>query len=96
MDYSQLIPQIQNPNSNVLRDEYKSLGLDIDPKKQSLFEDFLSTAHEHIYVLFWDNLAKLINENNPNFLLNYMKKLESNKSLYDIIKKRLELASIKL
>ena len=96
MDYSQLIPQIQNPDSDVFRNEYNNLELDSNPTKQELFENFLSTCHKHIHVRFWDELVTIIQDNIPDFLSNYVNNLKSNKSLYDIAKKRFNLASIQL
>ena len=96
MNYSQLIPQIQEPDSDVFRNEYNNLKLDSNPTKQDLFKAFLSTAHKHIHVLYWDELMNLIHENDPNFLSNYMNNLISNKSLYDLCKGRFELASVQL
>ena len=96
MDYSQLIPQIQKPDSDVFRNEYNNLELDSSSTKQDLFDNFLSTCHKHIHVIFWDELLTIIHENIPNFLSNYMNNLKSNKSLYDIAEKRFELATIQL
>jgi len=96
MDYSQLIPQIQKPDSDVFRNEYNNLELDSSSTKQDLFDNFLSTCHKHIHVIFWDELLTIIHENIPNFLSKYMNNLKSNKSLYDIAEKRFELATIQL
>ena len=72
--YSQIIPKIQDPNLTVLRDEYQNLEgmMDPDPTKKSLFENFLATHHDHIHVLFWDQLFGIIEETDSGFLIKYI------------------------
>lgn len=98
-EYSTAIPRIQNPNLRVLREEYEYLSLkekiDPDPVKKSLFEDFLSAHHEHIHVLFWDQLFDVLEETDPGFLAKYMENLQlKDESMYKIWHSRLKLASI--
>ena len=93
-EYSKAIPRVQNPNLTVLRDEYLSLKeeIDPDPVKKSLFEDFLSAHHEHIHVLFWDQLFDLLEETDPGFLAKYMENLQlKDISMYEIWRSRLNL-----
>jgi hypothetical protein len=93
--YSQIIPRIQDPKSTVLNDEYLNLPIDSDPVKKPLFEDFLSTHYRHIHVLFWDQLFKILEENDPGFLSRYMENLQlKDKSMYETWRSRLNLASI--
>ena len=94
-EYSKAIPRIQNPNLTVLRDEYLSLKekIDPDPVKKSLFDDFLSAHHEHIHVLFWDQLFDVLEETDPGFLAKYMKNLQlKDESMYEEWHSRLKLA----
>lgn len=96
-EYSKAIPRVQNPNLTVLRDEYLSLKeeIDPDPVKKSLFDDFLSAHHEHIHVLFWDQLFDVLEETDPEFLAKYMENLQlKDRSMYGIWRSRLNLASI--
>ncbi|MDI6811128.1 MAG: hypothetical protein QMD80_05570 [archaeon] len=94
-DYSQIIPLIKDPNATVIKDEYRNLKMDSDPMKKSPFEDFLVTHHEHIHVLFWDQLFEVLEEIEPGFLTKYMENLRyKDRALYDTWYKRLKLASI--
>ena len=94
-EYSKIIPRIQNPNLTELNEEYLSLKIDSDPVKKPLFEDFLSTHHKHIHVLFWDQLFEILEETDPGFLIKYMENLRlKDKSMYDRWRSRLNLASI--
>ena len=79
----------------MLREEYLSLKekIDPDPVKKSLFDDFLSTRHEHIHVLFWDQLFDVLEETDPGFLAKYMKNLQlKDESMYEEWHSRLKLA----
>jgi len=94
--YSKTIPSIQNPNLTELRDEYQSLKkkIDPDPVKKSLFDDFLSAHHEHIHVLFWDQLFDALEEIDHGFLVKYMENLQLRTDPCKIWRDRLNLASI--
>ena len=93
--YSRIIPRILDQNSTVLEDEYLSLKIDSDPAKKPLFEDFLSTHHGHIHVLFWDQLFDVLEETDPGFLAKYMENLQlKDISMYETWRSRLNLASI--
>ena len=94
-EYSKIIPRIQDPNLTILKDEYLNLKIDPDPVKKPLFEDFLSTHHKHIHVLFWDQLFEILEEIDPGFLVKYVENLRlKDKSMYDRWLLRLNLASI--